>query len=56
MAKLEVVIRNSEPKREHVYPHTWLLYKAEHRAIKLVVTRTIRSTPHVKARSEATVA
>jgi len=56
MANLAIVMKNPEPNREHSYPQTWLLYKPERKALKLILTRNIDSKPHIKARCEATAA
>jgi hypothetical protein len=56
MANLAIVMKNPQPNREKNYPRTWLLYKPERKALKLILTQSIESKPRVKARSEATAA
>jgi hypothetical protein len=44
---LTIIARNTAPKREELYPSTWMLYSGGH-AIRLHVAHDLESHPYIE--------
>jgi hypothetical protein len=51
-ANLTIIVRNTAPKREQLYPFTWLLYSGG-LAIRLHVAHDLASRPYIEDRCAA---
>ena len=49
---LTIIARNTAPKREELYPFTWMLYSGGH-AIRLHVAHDLASHPYIEYRCAA---
>ncbi len=49
---LTIIARNWAPKREELYPFTWILYSGGH-AIRLHVAHDLASHPYIEERCAA---